>query len=129
VSSSTIESLKNRSTDERVRAVFVNSSGNGPVHFELSPHQFTRESGPKARVMPLDLPVHSAKFCLFDAQSSEYETHAFVRAFTHVDEGSIPRFRAKHRRTFALFTKKMERSNEQERIENDCFIRASRAAL
>jgi hypothetical protein len=35
--------------------------------------------------MPLDLPVHSAKFCLFEAQRSEYETHAFVRAFTHVE--------------------------------------------
>jgi hypothetical protein len=45
VSSSTIERLKNRSTGERLHAVFVNSSGNGPVHFELSPHQFTRESG------------------------------------------------------------------------------------
>jgi hypothetical protein len=45
VSSSTIESLKHRSTSDRLRAVFVHASGNEPVHVELSAHQFTRESG------------------------------------------------------------------------------------
>jgi hypothetical protein len=35
--------------------------------------------------MPLDVPVHLLASRLFEAQRSEYETHAFVREFTHVE--------------------------------------------
>jgi hypothetical protein len=77
MSSTSIDSLKTRFTSERLRAVFVNSSGKLRAHFALFLHQSTRENGLKVRVMLWSCHIVRS-FCLFSAQRSEYEANHFA---------------------------------------------------
>jgi hypothetical protein len=55
------------------------------VHLARNHHESTRKNGLCASHDALDLPVHSAKFCLFSAQRNEQETRACGPAFTHIE--------------------------------------------